>query len=358
METEDKVEYFCITSSNEFKIMNDMHRALVQENFQKILHVSDENSYGNVFNIFFNKIIPLKSNLDLYSQNLSLLDKYLSMNQIKEIKDISQQMNFLLNHNFNGEFYLTKEIAENISLILLYGFSKLKSKFKLYLIKSQADFKEKIETIKFHQIDILNEYYNQELLEDKNNKKLPKYVYRKEAYVTNDGKVFCRENKFLPNEFILLVNKLQYVKSLTFKIDDIYNNDNTNNNLNNNIDILFYLTILMNVQWLLPNILVVNFDLTNNALSNDLIDIMNLKLSQELQGINILEKKTFYSNAQISHSNIYNFEMMIKYKEKEKIYKNSLKSNKKEDNIMQLFNELKRNKNQAIQRKNSIKKKK
>ena len=27
-------------------------------------------------------------------------------------------------HNFNGEFYLTKEIAENISLILLYGFRK------------------------------------------------------------------------------------------------------------------------------------------------------------------------------------------------------------------------------------------
>lgn len=367
MESEDKVEYFCITSSNEFKIMNDMHRALVQENFQKILHVNDENSYGNVFNLFFNKIIQLKSNLDLYSQNLSLLEKYLSINQIKEIKDISPQMNFLLNYNFKDEFFLTRRIAENIGLILFYGFSKLKSKFKLYLIKSHADFKEKIETIRFHQIDLLNEYYNQELFENKTKKKLPKYIYRKEAYVTNDGKVFCSENKILPNEIILLINKLQYVKNLTFKVDDIYNkesnsnsktNANTSNNANANIDIILYLLILLNVQWLLPNILVVNFDLTNNALSNALIDIMNLKLSQELQGINIFEKKTFYSNVQISHSNLYNYEMMIKYKEKEKLYKNSFNPNKKEENILQLFNEIKRNRNkQASQKKNTKTKK-
>ena len=356
MESEDKVEYFCITSSNEFKIMDDMYRAIVQDNFQKTLHASDENTYGNVFNIFFNKIIPIKSNLDLYSQNLSLLDKYLSMNQIKEIKDISKPMNFLLNYNFGTEFFLTKEIVENLGPILFYGFSKLKSKFKLYLIKSYADFKEKIEIIKRQQIDLLNEYCNQELLDNKSNKKLPKYVYRKEQYVTNDGKVFCRENKFLPNEFILLVNKLQYVKTLTFKIDDIYN-DTNNTNANNNLDIILYLIILINVQWLLPSILVVNFDLTNNALSNSLIDIMSLKLNQDLQGINIFEKKTYYLNNQIAHSNIYNFEMMIKYN-KEKQYKNQSKINNKEENIIQLFNEIKRNKNkQANQKnKNNIKK--
>ena len=315
MELEDKVEYFCINSSNEFKIMDDMHRALVHENYQKILHSSDETAYGNVFNIFFNKIIPIKSNLDLYTQNISLLEKYLALNQIKEIKDISNCMNYLLNHNFNSEFCLTKEIAENIGTILFYGFSKLKSKFKLYLIKSHADFKEKIERIKFNQIDLLNEYYNLELLGKKTDKTTPKYIYRKDAYVTDDGRVFCKENKLLPNELILLVNKLQYIKTLTFKIDDIYNENDTNNN---DIDIIIlYLIILLNVQWLLPNILVVNFDLTNIALSNTLIDIMNFKLNHELQGINIFEKKTFYINSQIPYSNIYNFEMMIKYKEKE-----------------------------------------
>lgn len=36
MESEEKIEYFCITSSNEFKIMDDMHRALVLDNFQKL----------------------------------------------------------------------------------------------------------------------------------------------------------------------------------------------------------------------------------------------------------------------------------------------------------------------------------
>ena len=357
MESEDKVEYFCINSSNEFKIMDDMHRALVHDNYQKILHSSDETTYGNVFNIFFNKIIPIKSNLDLYSQNISLLEKYLSMNQIKEIKDISNCMNFLLNHNFNGEFFLTKEIAENIGTILFYGFSKLKSKFKLYLIRSHADFKEKIERIKFNQIDLLNEYYNLELLEKKADKTMPKYIYRKEAYVTDDGRVFCQENKLLPNELILLVNKLQYIKTLTFKIDDIYNDNDTKLNNNNNIDIIIlYLIILLNVQWLLPNILVVNFDLTNIALSNTLIDIMNFKLNQELQGINIFEKKTFYQNNQIPYSNIYNFEMMIKYKEKE-IKEEEIKTKKPENIIQILLHEIKRNKNRQFNHNFNLQKK-
>lgn len=340
MESEEKIEYFCITSSNEFKIMDDMHHALVLDNFQKTLHASEESTYANVFDTFFNKIITMKPNLDLYSQNLSLLEKFLSVKNIKEIKDISEQMNFMLNYNFNNEFCLTKKIAENIGTILFYGFGKLKSKFKTYMIKSYADFKEKIENIKFHQIDIINEYYNQELFDKKNKgKNLPKYIYRKEAYVTNEGKVCCKESKLLPNELILLVNKLQYIKTLTFKTDDIYNDKA--NNQNNNLEIILYLMILINVQWLLPNILIVNYDLTSNILSNALIDIMSIKLSQQLQGINIFEKKVFYSNQQIPYSDTYNYEMMIKYKNKDITNNNQYK---KEENIIQLYNEIRKSK--------------
>ena len=351
MESEEKIEYFCITSSNEFKIMDNMHRALVLDNFQKTLHASEESTYANVFDTFFNKIIVMKPNLDLYSQNLSLLDKFISVNSIKELKDISEQMNFMLNYNFNNEFCLTKKIAENIGTILFYGFGKLKSKFKTYMIKSYADFKEKIENIKFNQIDIINEYYNQELFDKKNKgKNLPKYIYRKEAYVTNEGKVCCKENKILPNELILLVNKLQYIKTLTFKLDDIYNDKA--NSQNNNLDLFYILMILINVQWLLPNILIVNYDLTSNILSNALIDIMSIKLSQELQGINIFEKKVFYSNQQIPYSDTYNYEMMIKYKNKDIVNNNQYK---KEENIIQLYNEIRKSK-KDITNKNSSQK--
>ena len=351
MESEEKIEYFCITSSNEFKIMDDMHRALVLDNFQKTLHASEESTYANVFDTFFNKIIVMKPNLDLYSQNLSLLDKFISVNSIKELKDISEQMNFMLNYNFNNEFCLTKKIAENIGTILFYGFGKLKSKFKTYMIKSYADFKEKIENLKFNQIDIINEYYNQELFDKKNKgKNLPKYIYRKEAYVTNEGKVCCKENKILPNELILLVNKLQYIKTLTFKLDDIYNDKA--NSQNNNLDLFYILMILINVQWLLPNILIVNYDLTSSILSNALIDIMSIKLSQELQGINIFEKKVFYSNQQIPYSDTYNYEMMIKYKNKDIVNNNQYK---KEENIIQLYYEIRKSK-KDITNKNSSQK--
>ena len=178
---------------------------------------------------------------------------------------------------------------------------------------------------------------------------MPKYVYRKDPYVTNDGKVFCKENKLLPNEIILLINKLQYLKTLTFRIDDIYSNNK--NNAGNNLDVILYLIIFINVQWLLPNILVVNFDLTNNSLSNSLIDIMSLKLNQELQGINIFDKKTFYSNNQIPYSTIYNYEMMIKYKEKELEQKET--PTKKTTDIFHLFHQLKKNLNKQNNPKNN-----
>ena len=360
MDSENKVQYFCINSSNEFKIMNDMHQALVRDNFQKILHRYDEDTYGKALNMFFARIIQLKTNVDLYAQNLNLLEKYLSMNQIKEIKDISKEMNFLLNYNFNGEFFLTKEIAENIGPIIFYGFSKLKSKFKQYLIKSYADLKEKLEIIKFNQIDLLNEYYNQELLDEKNaDKNLPKYIFRKEPYTTNDGKVFCKEHKTLPNEIILLINKLQYVKTLTFKIDDINkggnNTENTKETTNKNsndkkMEILLYIIILLNVQWLLPNIILVNFDLANSSLSNALIDLMSLKISQDLQSINIFEKKTFYTNERFSQSDLYNYEMLLKPKEKQS-KKDEDDGDNIESDVFQVFNEIKRISNQKRQEK-------
>ena len=75
----------------------------------------------------------------------------------------------MLNYDYNGELLLNKEMIEHIGNILLYGFAKIKNKFKLFLIKSYADFKKKFGNVKLHQIDLLNEYYNQEILEKKEN---------------------------------------------------------------------------------------------------------------------------------------------------------------------------------------------
>ena len=215
---EQKIHYLCITSSNFFKIMDNMHLALVNDQFQKSLGILEENSFGNFFQIFFEKIFP-KTNSDLYLQNIYLVDKYLSQNQIKEIKDISQSMNYMLNYEFKGELFLSKEIIEHIGNILLFGFAKIKNKFKLYLIKSYADFKEKIENVKFNQIDLLNEYYNPEFFNKKRkNKNIQKYIYYKEPFVDNEGNVLGKDAQLLPNELILLLNKLQYIKTISFQI--------------------------------------------------------------------------------------------------------------------------------------------
>ena len=309
-----KINYLCISSSNKFKIMDNMHLALVNDNFQKSLGVLEENAFGNFFQLFFNKIFPIKTNSDLYFQNIFLVDKYFSYYQIREMTDISESMNFMLNYDYNGEFSLNKEMIEHIGNILVYGFDKIKNKFKLYLIKSYADFKEKLENVKFHQIDLLNEYYNQEFfLKKKNkdsNKKMQKYVYFKEPFTDSDGNVLGKESKFLPNELILLLNKLQYIKTLSINIENVFSD--INNNAKVTLETIKYLIILINIQWILPNILVVNFNVSNIKFSNSLIDIMSLKLSQEIKKVNIYERKTYYSMNEIPTYN--NYDLILKQK--------------------------------------------
>ena len=319
---EQKMNYFCITSSNHFKIMDNMHLALVKDNFQKSLGILEEKAFGNFFQLFFNKIFPIKSNSDLYFQNMFLVEKYFSHSHLKEMPDISESMNYMLNYDFNGEFSLNQEIIEHIGNILLFGFDKIKTKFKSYLIKSYADFKEKLENVKFNQIDLLNEYYNQELFQkngkidiNSTNKNIPKYVYFKEPFIDSEGNVLGEENKYLPNELILLLNKLQFIKTLSFNTENIFSDVNNTNKVN--IETIKYLIILINFQWILPNILVVNFNLSNIKLSNSLIDIISLKLSQEMKEKNIYEGTTYYSMDDLFINN-NNYDLIIKTKKSNK----------------------------------------
>ena len=307
--------YFLITSDNRFKIMDNMHLALVNDHFQKALGILEENAFGNFFQIFFNKIFPIKTNSDLFFQNNFLVEKFFMQNNIKEIKDISESMNYMLNFDYKSEFFLSKEMIEHIGNILIFGFAKIKNKFKLYLIKSYADFKEKIESIKFHQIDLLNEYYNQEFFQKKSkgkNKNIKKYLYFTDPFVDNEGKVLGKESKLLPNELILLINKLQYIKTISFQIENIFNDSEINNNNNMDSEMIKYLIILINIQWLLPNILVINFNLSNPNLSNALIEIMSLKLSLENKSLNIYDKKTYSPFNKIPLFNNDNYDLIIK----------------------------------------------
>ena len=332
-EKEKKINYLCINPSNEFQIMDDMYKAVLNNNFYVTLHDSVESTCGNVFNIFFNKIIPMKSNQDLYTKNIGLLDRYLSNNKIE---DITPSMNFLLNNNFKGEMCLDKKTVENIGKILFNGFYKIKKKHKIYQIITQADLLSKIEQIKFEEIDLLQEY----TIENFNNsQKGNKYEYRTKSYISPiNGKEYCKESKILPNEIILLINKFQFIKTLSLKIDELYNDETESKD---KLDIIFYLMILNNVNWIVPNILEVNFDLTCSKISNALINILNLKLNQETHNINLklLNKKTVYDYNQIPCSTLYNYEMMTKQRKTNKKLLSTKSNIKSDKTILKQFNE-------------------
>ena len=93
--------------------MDNMHLALVNDHFQKTLGILEENAFGNFFQLFFNKIFPIKTNSDLYFQNIYLVEKFNA-----QIKDISDSMNFMLNYDYNGELFLNKEMIEEFNQII------------------------------------------------------------------------------------------------------------------------------------------------------------------------------------------------------------------------------------------------
>ena len=144
---------------------------------------------------------------------------------------------------------------------------------------------------------------------------LPKIVNTDEVgadfdLADSDGNVLGKESKFLPNELILLLNKLQYIKTLSINIENVFSD--INNNAKVTLETIKYLIILINIQWILPNILVVNFNVSNMKFSNSLIDIMSLKLSQEIKKVNIYERKTYYSMNEIPTYN--NYDLILKQK--------------------------------------------
>ena len=92
----------------------------------------------------------------------------------------------------------------------------------------------------------------------------------------------------LPNEMIILVNKLQYIRRVNFSIEIISEDK-----------LIAYIIILLNVGWLFPNLLEVEFDLTCELMSTGLDYIFKQKLSEKMKEINKILKTTRYDTYKI-----------------------------------------------------------
>ena len=131
--------------------------------FMTLASISDE-TFGTEINKFFDKFISPKEK-DLYKINLSLLEKKYDKHYPTKINE--SIMNYILNLNSEKEFVFTKENVMCLSFILFYSFAQISSKSK-YKIKTQNDFLKAVSKIVSKQVDVLNQFFDKEAIEEYN----------------------------------------------------------------------------------------------------------------------------------------------------------------------------------------------
>lgn len=308
--------YYRIDHSNYSSyIDNEYETKLTISLFMTLASISDE-TFGTEINKFFDKFISPKEK-DLYKINLSLLEnKYDSYYPTKINESI---MNYILNLNSEKEFVFTKENVMSLSFILFYSFAKISSKSN-YKIKSEDDFLKAVSKIVTRQVDVLNQFFDKEAIEEYNSmsslsiftSKSCENIFQEHLHKRNDKKfksmisdntedtsksVNLKMFKYkqlnncgycLPVEIIILLNKFQSIKKINLSIEGIEKEKN---------QIYNYLIILFNIEWLFPNAIEIELNLKNNELQNTIREIVDMKTDKIFQKAKLLNKTTNYTKS-------------------------------------------------------------
>ena len=118
-------------------------------NFSKALEIESENNIGKEINKFFNIVLNENKEGENLKVNIALSSRLYKEQNINEILDK------ILNKKETTELVLTKELSENISLILTNSYHKIKNK---NIINSFDDLLTKINNFDFYKEDILRKY--------------------------------------------------------------------------------------------------------------------------------------------------------------------------------------------------------
>ena len=282
--------------------------------FMTLASISDE-TFGTEINKFFDKFISPKEK-DLYKINLSLLEKKYDKHYPTKINE--SIMNYILNLNSEKEFVFTKENVMCLSFILFYSFAQISSKSK-YKIKTQNDFLKAVSKIVSKQVDVLNQFFDKEAIEEYNSisslsifcSKSCENIFQEHLHRRNNNnfksmisdntedtsksgniKMFkykqLKNGYCLPIEIIILLNKFQSIKKINLSIEGIEKEKN---------QIYNYLIILFNIEWLFPNAIEIELNLKNNELQNTIREIVDMITDKIFQKAKLLNKTTNYSKS-------------------------------------------------------------
>ena len=340
-ENYSKLNYIKINNKS---ILEVFREDMVNQIFKDIANSSyleNEENIGKEINKFFNNIIPENEENNILKVNYALVKKIkenCKQNKI-EIKDKhSEYMTQIMNKNIKINITLTRELNEQLSIILAMFYKKIKKKKKFskqdHLFKYIIDHSQNLNGIlekyrikknehlaQYNYIDSNSKIYNDDndaLIHNNffsdsknsslansrisqvvvNNNEIARSVYMDD---NNDDCMYSfkelktRKSLSIPLEVLILKEKFEGIKTLKLilKPNNISNNNEIrldSNDLINNIFILF------NIKWLFPNLIELELDLTNENIFKEKILSFSDKFDKFLKKAKKNKNATYYQS--------------------------------------------------------------
>ena len=300
------INYFKIDSKNNFLLMDNNYKSELNSSFNLEMAELNSLSFGSIINHFFYKIFPINRKItDLFEKNMELLkliekdNNYLFTDNELEIS----LDNILNNIYISNQLIFDKKTVNDISKILIFSFKKIKNHLEEYKIKTHADFISNLFDIQYKEVDIIKSY----IKEDNENIKIKKgktfLSSSKNAFepifISNNYKYIKKQKEYnkLPNELIILINKFQYIKKFIFEIENLDENKKYS-----------YFIILLNVKWLFPNLIDIDFNINSVSLTNIIDQYYKTKLIEKLKSMNKFLRTTRFDIFNIPYNYINKWE--------------------------------------------------
>ena len=301
---QNDLEYIQIDHNNKIVgLTSDMH-ITEASSFLSSLTPLEENLGGEINNFFLN-ILPENKEGEVLKVIIAIANK------TKIDKNVLHTyLTNILNRKEEDTIILNREISEEISLILRNIVKNIKKKSK---VKNYEELKTKTQNYmnNFIKDDILSlfktnssskstgepnkkfENINNNLKEQNNNDNTNEIIYEYKEIKAPKELPF-------PVEMIILLRKFSMTKSIRLTVNnDFYSNDNSSNSnehLNNqkNNELENIILILLNLDWLFPSLVNLEFDLSNINLIESQINLYKYSLDAFSKLINKEIKITTY----------------------------------------------------------------
>ena len=391
------MEYIQIDHKNSIEVIEQ--NVYINEVSSFLNIINNEGTLGKEINKFFQILVPESKEDDTFKMLSSMASKSKSDKEISE-----NAINKIMNLPENNVFVLSKDICELLAVIMRESFKKLKKK----KIKSFKELMDIIVKVKSEERDVLLNYKTANNINNnaKNQKKSSKTSKNPSStkhinqlsfagqtglnLMKMDKKInfgkslimgldteeqldldFCYKFKTLasdkrepiPIEMIILIQKFKKIRKLILNIDRSVKSNNTEDNLNagnssnsssdsifSQSDILNYIFVLSNIEWLFSDLLELEVDLSNDNLTTSLIKAHRNNLKRFAKLINKEVKLTTLRREDniINKNNFYTFQNTSYFNEtshSNDLYSSSMSSN---NFSLSLLNQSSNNPNASI----------